>query len=253
MSSVASIRRKLQTIDTYARKIIHNENAKSLLQTEWERVFDKDLDDASAKSFVQYYRKMRSRKQRGSSYSLSPAQLDYAMTPGHQIATYGRFPVEIGTDNASIQNLDVYYQNALTKGCGTENSSLTVPVEMGTNQVGGRSRKKNARMNRKKNTRTRGKKQTRKTLRKNRRHRGGDLLASLASRPFGATAPPNVLQTVNNMWSGTTPIPAPSNPVNQTWSYVSNGTNGLINPGLVTPIVSDIVKLANPAPWQTSN
>ena len=272
MSSISGIRKKLQTFDTSARRIIRtkdSKSAKSSLQSTWKRIFDKELDDTSAKSFIQYYRKMRSRKQRGSSYAITPAPLEYVMTPGQQIATYGRFPVEVDTDPASIQNLDVYYQSALTKGCGTENSSLTIPVEMGTNQVGGRSRKnrknRNTRMNGKnrKNTRMNGKnarknarkntRNTRKSTRKN-RQRGGDLMASLSSRPFAATAPPNVLQTINNAWSGaTTGIPAPSSPVNQTWGYLSNGTSGLINPGLVTEISSDITKLANPAPWQTSN
>ena len=270
MPSISEIRSTFQQFDTFARDAVKKPSAEALLQRKWEKLFHKELTIPSAHSFVQYYRKMRSKKQHGGS-TYSPAPLSYTMTPGLNVATYGRFPVEVDTDPASLHNLDVYYQNSLLKGCGVENSSLTLPVEMGRNQVGGKSRKTSRKVSRKDRKDRKDRKvsrkdrkvsrkdrkvsrKNRKVSRKNRRQRGGDLLASLAERQFIATAPPNLLQSATNAWSGsTTPVPAPASPVNHAWNYASNGTIGLINPGLVTNISSDLTKLANPAPWQTSN
>jgi len=80
------------------------------------------------------------------------------------------------------------------------------------------------------------------------------LAESLMTHPYISSAPPNMIQQVAASMSGaTSPVPFPGNPVNQQWQYVSNGTAGLMDPGVVTPIGSDFSKLASPAPWQTPN
>ena len=151
MPSIADVQRKLKSFDTFAR---HTDDI-SALKRKWHSLFRTDLTDLSAKSFVTHYREMRSkntrskhakkslrrsraRKQRGG----VGAPLDYVMTPGANVPVYGRFPVEVDTDPGSIKDLDVYFQNALTFGCGKEAGYWPqVPANMGSNQVGGRRRR----------------------------------------------------------------------------------------------------------------
>ena len=269
MPSITKIQKDLSTFDTYARKHMDNVPA---LQAKWKVLFNIPLTSESAKSFSTYYKTMVSKKntrknrsnrsnrsQRGG--NLAGAPLTYTMTPGANVQVYGRFPVEADTDPSTIRNLDVYFQDSLTKGCGTENSSLSVPVEMGSNQVGGKNRKANrkSRVNRK-NSRKTLRKNSRKASRKNRKtyrrknHRGGDLMTSLAYHPYLSTVPQNTVQNVVLSAEGTYPsTPVSGNPTVQTWEYNSRGTAGVINPGLVTPIGNDFQRLASPAPWQTSN
>jgi len=93
------------------------------LQKKWESLFQSKLPLQSAKSFIKYYRNMRSKKQM---YRGGAAPLQYQMTPGLNTTVYGRFPTAVNTDPSSIRDLDVYFSNSLTKGCGTENSSLSI-------------------------------------------------------------------------------------------------------------------------------
>jgi len=274
MPSIAKIQKDLSTFDTYARKHMDNVSA---LQAKWKALFDIPLTSESAKSFSTYYKTMVSKKntrknrsnrsQRGG--DLAGAPLTYTMTPGANVQVYGRFPVEADTDPSTIRDLDVYFQDSLTKGCGTENSSLSVPVEMGSNQVGGKNRKanrksrvnrKNARKTLRKNSRkasctaSRKNRKTYRRNRSNRSHRGGDLMTSLVYHPYLSSNPQNMIQNSVLSAQGThPPTPVSGNPTVQTWEYNSRGTAGVINPGLVTPIGNDFQRLASPAPWQTAN
>ena len=223
------------------------------------------LTSASAKSFASYYKEMRSKSTRRnkSGGALSGAPLSYAMTPGANVQVYGRFPVEADTDPSTIRDLDVYFQDSLTKGCGVENSSLTVPVEMGSNKVGGKRRnmrksranRKNTRKATRKNMRKANRKNSRKANRKTaRRYRGGDLSSSLLYHPFISSSPSGILQNaVLNAEGIHPPVPMSGNPTVQAWNYDSHGTQGLINPGPITPIVGTFDKLASPPPWQVPN
>jgi hypothetical protein len=231
------------------------------------------LDSESAKSFHKYYRNMRSHTK---SQSGGMAPLDYGMTPGLNPGAYGRFPVAIDTDPQSIQNLDVYFQNSLTKGCGTENSSLAIPEGMSSNLVGGRSRKNHAanrknsrKANRKANrkatranARTLRSKLSRKSARKTARRQHGGIMditslpSAIYSRPYMADVPTNTFQSIGAAVTGSTTqiplnIPNPPSPVDKSWSYLSHGMAGIINPGNVTPIGDQFSALASPAPWQT--
>jgi len=262
MPSISMIQRDLAAFDSYARKHIDDVSA---LQSKWKALFDMPLSLESAKSFSTYYKTMVSKKntRKHSGGALTGAPLEYTMTPGANVQVYGRFPVEADTDPSTIRDLDVYFQDSLTKGCGTENSSLTVPVEMGSNQVGGKNRKANrkSRINRKNSRKTLRKnsrkvsRKNRKTLRRNRRsHRGGDLMTSLAYHPYLSSVPQNMIQNAVLSSEGTyPPTPVSGNPTVQTWEYNSRGTAGTINPGIVTPIGNDFQRLASPPPWQTPN
>lgn len=256
MTTITELQRKLDSFNEYARKSAKKTDAVSALQTKWKSLFSDSLSDTSANTFVKYYRDMTQKQQGGM------APLTYAMTPGANVSVYGKFPTEVSTDMGSIRDLDVYFQNSLTTGCGTENSSLTVPVEMGSNKVGGKrnSRKLNkSNKSRKLNKSRKQRKNNLRSARKTRvsrraRHYGGSWSLSDAIpdyRPYWASAPPNPLQASMASYQGITPpISAPSSPVDHTWKYVSNGSVGLIDPGQVANIKSDLSALANPAPWQ---
>jgi hypothetical protein len=247
MPSIAQIQSRLKEFDQKARKASLAKDPEIALQEAWKRTFSMNLDDASAKSFARYYREMRSksRSMRGGSH-LTPAPLNYQMVPGAAVQTYGHFPVEVDTDPASIRNLDVYFNDSLTKSCGI-NSSLQVPADMGSNKVGGRR----SRVNRK--NRKTYKKNKRANRRKNsRKQRGGNMLETLMSRPYLATVPSGVLQNLGTTWNAAPQEPS-GNPTVQAWNYQTLGTEKLIDPGLVTPIGADLGRLVNPSPWQTAN
>jgi len=248
--TIASIQKKLQEFNATASTDPES------IQSAWSRIFKTELSNKSANAFAGYYRNMRSqsKKQRGGA-ALNPAPLSYETVPGANVAVYGRFPVEAGTDMPSITNMDVYFQNSLTAGCGIQDSSLRVPVDMGSNKVGGR-RGRTGRSKRGGARKTYRKRNTRKanTMRRRRgdRKRGGSLLESIGMRPYMATAPPNTVQLASNGWSGMA-APVSGRPEVPAWNYRSSGTDGLINPGMVSYIGSDFGKLASPAPWQTPN
>lgn len=248
MPSIKEIQARLKDFDAIARE---GREAHEL-QTSWTRLFRTPLTDLSAKSFVQYYKDMRSpsgrnnrhkshknkkdrrnsRQHGGSATLLTPAPLQYQTVPGANVQVYGRFPIEAATDAASIRNMDVYFNSGISRGCGIDNSSLQVPASMGSNKVGGRRSRRNHR-----NRRTR-------------KQRGGNLLESLMVHPYLSSAPPSSVQTFANAYAGAPPY-APSSPTQHTWAYMGRGTSGLIDPGLITPIGSDFSKLASPPAWQS--
>lgn len=138
------------------------------------------------------------RRKRGGG-GLFGAPLSYTMTPGSTVNVYGHFPTEIASDPQSIQDLDVYYRSALTQGCGTENSSPTLPADMGSNRVPAQA--------------------------------GGSASFLNLDRPFLAGTPPNIAQSAMASWSGATePVPVPSSPVFQAWKYQSEVMPNAINP-----------------------
>lgn len=244
MVTIKELQEKLRAFDSYAR----NHPQATSLQTQWSNLFATEgttLNRNAANAFAAYYRDMRSksrrttRKMRGGS---SPAPLTYQMVPGANVAVYGRFPVEADTDPSTIRDLDVFWQSGLTGTCGGSTAGWpTVPAGMGSNQVGaGRKRKSR-----------KGRRSLRKS--RSRKMRGGNFLDSLVYRPIISTAPQNIAQIgYHNAMGGVPSMPIPSSPVHHTWNYVSNGTAGLINPGAVTYIDSDMSKLASPVPWQTA-
>jgi hypothetical protein len=200
----------------------------------WHRIFGNaapSMSAAAAKGFSEYYKTMarakkqttRRRKQRGGA-----APLNYVMTPGMPLATWGQFPVEVDTDPGSIKDLDVYFHDSLP--LSPPGYWPNVPADMGSNKFvasGG--------------------------TRRHRKQRGGNLLESLAMRPiFTATAPPNVLQIAANAWAGSPEaIPTPASAVHYTWSPAS-AAGAPINPGRITEIGNDFARLAAPAPWAST-
>lgn len=249
MSTISDIQSKLKQFNTFAKS---SDASESDYIRKWNTLFTTPLSLQSAKSFASYYRDMRSksRKQRGGS-AIQGAPLDYSMTPGLNIQTYGRFPTEAGTDPASIRDFDVYFRDSLTADCGVKDSSLKVPADMGSNKVGGgKSRhRRNAQRRTKKHKGRQGKKSRRF------RQRGGNILDSITARaPFvyNSTVSPNILQHSSIAWTGQ-PALAPADPSAHTWELRTNGMGGMMNPGLIANVPNDVGRLANPAPWMSAN
>lgn len=250
MHTVANIQKKLKLFDAFARKHATSDNAIQAYKKYWKTLFSLEMDTTSAKGFVEHYRNMvkrtitRRRNKKGG--SLQGAPLDYTMTPGINSNVYGRFPVEVDTDPASIRDMDVYFNSAILKGCNQEVHAFpTVPEGMGSNKVGG------GRRSRRHHGRTRRLHKRRGTHRRN--HRGGNMMQSLLYHPYISSNPPNMIQQATAQWSGATePVPFSGKPENHAWNYASSGIRNIIDPGIITPISSDLTKLASPPPWQTT-
>ncbi len=248
MVSVKELQEKLKKFDSAARTA----NTTDELKSAWKAVFHKELSTKGANTFATYYKEMRSKtsKRGGARKTLRKrssrkgarrvrrvqrggvAPVNYTMTPGIYAQTYGQFPVEVDTDPASLKDLDVYFHDSLP--LSPPGYWPKVPADMGSNKVGGARKGKKTR----------------------RQQRGGNLLESLKMSPLLpaiATPYPNVIQSINNAWSGgTTAVPAPSSAVQYTWQ-LQGSTGAPINPGLVTNIDGSFQRLASPAPWQTAN
>lgn len=260
MSSLRDIHAKLRTLHAFQKE---THASATHFQEKWNQLFETPISHKNAEYFISHYREMYMKKnqnagrrtlkqgtykrklknksksksksktyrkhkrslkgKRGGSYALTGAPLTYAMTPGMTADVYGKFPTEIGTDPASIQNLDVFYGSALSRGCGIENSTRHVPETLGSNKVGGR-----------------------RTLRRTRNRKvGGSLMESLKTIgpiPTYSTVTPNVSQIANTTYAGQAPFPS-GNPTDPTWAY-SHIVNRGINPGSITPITGDFSSLA---------
>jgi hypothetical protein len=236
MQSVAKLQTALKTFGTFAR----HAQSKEALQRKWRTLFGQDLSAASAESFLQHYRKLkkmtggtrRRRTQRGGmaplDYTLTPPS--YTASPG-MIGVYGNFPTEYGANPGAIDSMDRYFGSALQQGCGTENSSLTPPVDMGSNRVmngGAASRRRRAqrratlRRHRVSHKHRNSRSKTARTARKY-RAKGGDM------RYYLATVPPSFVQNAASAFAGVAG-PAAADPTVRAWDYVG-GTATPINPG----------------------
>jgi hypothetical protein len=259
--TIHDIQKQLKEFNTFAQTT----HSPAAYRAKWRDLFGLPMSSGSANSFAAYYRDMRSntRKnrrtriqpprprtrmmQRGGAAAIQSAPLDYTMVPGLNIQAYGRFPIEAGTDPASIRDFDVYFRDSLTADCGVKDSSLQVPAGMGSNQVGGGRRRRRTQRRRRGGVGGR----RRATAY---RQRGGDLLESITARSpivYTASAAPNVAQLGAQAWAGSTQT-APADPSIHTWELRTHGMGGAINPGMVAHVPSDVGRLANPAPWMSS-
>lgn len=251
MSSLSDIQTKLRNLHNFVKQ--KNANKREFKQ-KWEQSFNTPIKPRDVDYFLGHYREMynkkggkrtlkhrsgkrganrkinrksrkqnrRSMKRRVGGYALTGAPLSYSMAPGTTADVYGRFPTEISTDPASIQNLDQFYSSALTKGCGIENSTRQVPETLGSNKVGGRR------------------------TRRGRTQRGGDLFQGLAMRglpaPYYSTAPPNFMQITGSDWAGVKPF-ASSDPTQPAWTY-TNPPPVHFNPNTIANISGTFNELA---------
>jgi hypothetical protein len=250
MHTVKHLHDAMQTFDAAARR----DATPDAIRATWKRLFDHDMPLSAAKSFADYYKRMRSRKMhsarkhrahgsRGSrkiaasrkhktrraAYRRAPVYRGgSAMVPGAYVQTYGEFPTDISTSGGAIRDLDRFMVDSLTVSpAGYWPTPLN---STGSNLVGGR----------------------RKTIRNRRRMRGGDFGATADVRMFNPTNPPSYAQQMAHSWSGAVPDYASADPVRPSWSYSIPNALQAINPSIVTPINTSLNQLANNMPWQTS-
>lgn len=131
--TIKDIQSDLRAFDAAARR----DSSPAALIASWRRVFGgatPPLSASAAKGFSQYYKTMTRakkqttrRKQRGGA-----APLDYVMTSGMPLATWGQFPVEVDTDPGSIKDLDVYFHDSLP--LSPPGYWPNVPADMGSNK-----------------------------------------------------------------------------------------------------------------------
>jgi len=264
MKTINDIQKNLILFDNYARNASQQIDPETNIQAKWKTLFDNSMPIGSAKSFVKHYRDMRSKKQLqngGGSMQYEPAPLKYDMVPGLNTAVYARLPVAVNSDPDSIRNLDVYFTNSITKGCGIENSSLSITEGMGSNKIGGSRKHRAPAKSTTRKTRNKHRKNTRRILslrRKNtrRNQRGGypsATMDTLTTRfpPSSSSVPPNIAQAATMSSSGsTTVLPSPS-PSSYAFQYLNPDIRGLQNPGNITVISDNFPQLLNPAglPW----
>jgi hypothetical protein len=187
--SINDIRKRFNDMDTgvrvYLKKGMNSlDSLSAYISRQWTKLFKKPITLNASKSLAQHYMSLYGKKKGGS------APIDWEMRPGlPAVMTYATFPTEVGTDPKAVQNLDVYYNTALSRSCGTENTSATVPSDMGSNQVPvkGGNRKCKSKHNKKIQN------NNRKT-RKLRNKRGGDFATALGARAYVASNPTAPLQ-----------------------------------------------------------
>jgi hypothetical protein len=237
--SVADIRQKFKVMDSSMRDFIKRNNLNNprelgkQVSRHWAGLFNKHLSGNAAAELGNHYLNLHGKRKAKRGGSLAGAPLDYVMRPGMPaVATYATFPTEVGADPKAVQDLDVYYNSALSRSCGSENTSAHVSHDMGSNLVPAK-----------------GGARRRRTMRK----RGGDFLTALSVRDFAASNPSGFLQQASEAWMGQGPYK--TNSADPSTSAVRLATPGFapINPDQISIVNKDITQLANPSPYPAVN
>ena len=190
--SIPQLRHAFDHIDTWVESHIsrHTGPIKELVpdfQKEWKKTFKRDVDAKSAEAYLQLKkshpprmtRKHKKKFQHGGSTALAGAPLDY-MTRQGVYGVYGHFPAYVSA------GLTPFYNNttldSIVADCPKPSFTEKIPAGMGSNQVGGSTRKKGFRH---------------KKTRKGNQKGGSSLLPAplLAAfeRPINVATPPSTL------------------------------------------------------------
>jgi len=229
--TVSGIKSRFAKLDESVRSFIgkHAHKPRELadhISRQWSALFKKNLSSKSAATLASHFSKT-GKKSKMSGGNLAGAPLDYVMRPGMPgVSTYGVFPTEVGADLKSVAHLDVYTNSGLSRSCGHENTSASVPAHMGSNKVGG-ARRRN----------------TRKT-------RGGNFALSIGTRPYVSGSPSEAFQRFSEASMGMAPyVRDMPDPTAYTWKTVVGTGPSLMNPGGITEIKNDITQLAGQSPY----
>ena len=234
--SIKDIRSRFKEMDDNVRHALKNglSTPASLgkhVSRNWDKLFKKPLSSKAAASLAQHYLNLHGKKKGG---SLSGSPLDYVMRPGlPAVATYATFPTEVGADPQAVKDLDVYYNNALGRSCGLEDTSAkpwagigsnlvplpaTGPLSVSSNQAapapapvalppakGGRRRTMGGGLSATYSPNQRiikgGRRSTRRSTRRNRKS-GGDFMTALSTRQYVATNPAGFGQVGSEIYRG---------------------------------------------------
>jgi hypothetical protein len=229
--TVSGIKSRFAKLDESVRGFLdkHKNKPRELaghISRQWNDLFKKHLSAKSAATLASHFSKT-GKKVKMAGGNLAGAPLDYTMRPGMPgVSSYGVFPTEMGADPKSVGHLDVYYNSGLARSCGHENTTASVPANMGSNKVGGARR------------------------RNTRKARGGNFALSLGTRPYIAASPSDSFQRINEAAMGQAPWTRDTpDPTTYAWKTVVGTGPSLMNPNGITEIKNDITQLANKSPY----
>jgi hypothetical protein len=233
--SVKDFRSKFNELDKSMRNFIKSSkitNPSALVKEVsryWSKLFKKNLSGKAANNLASHYFNIYGKKSKKGG-SLSGAPLDYVMRPGMpSVATYGVFPTEAGADVKASGHLDVYYNSAIGRGCGTENTTAVVPKDMGSNLV---------------NPVKGGSRKTRRF-----RSKGGNFMTTLSTRIPMSSSPAGPIQIgYERMMGQPAFVRDTHDPSSHKWGLVSDGSVP-VNPHGITMIEKSASVLANPSPY----
>jgi hypothetical protein len=144
----------------------------------WMDIFNLPVNAMSADAYIRVVEKSsgkRSNKTRKTKQNGGMAPLDYQTRPGVD-GVHGSFPAY---QSAGLAFYDTINQQGMFKGCGIENSSPSIPADMGSNKFQG----------------------------------GGGALSdaafSLSTRPILSAPVPGLTHALQNAWLGYPPSPSP--------------------------------------------
>lgn len=145
-------------------------------QEAWRRIFGRAVDAAAAEAYLAVKARTlpraapgqrgKSRKAQKGGAALAGAPLDFQTRPGVD-GSYGNFLPYVAR---GFGFYDTVNQQGLTQGCGTENITPKVPVDIGSNKVGGGML--------------------------------SDALSAITSRPVQASSPPSIANDIQTAWQG---------------------------------------------------
>jgi hypothetical protein len=144
--TIPHLRKAFDHIDTWVENHIRKQGVKSLVpafQSEWKKTFRRTVDAKAAEAYLslkhvsspRVTKKNKTQKQKGGS-ALAGAPLDYMTRPG-VTGTYGSFPAYISS------GMLPYPQDSISASCGKVDSTPNVPVDIGSNKVGGGKTRRN--------------------------------------------------------------------------------------------------------------
>jgi hypothetical protein len=216
MMTIPQLRKAFDHIEDFTMDLLRRTSDKKerrkAFQTEWAKVFHRNVDDASADAYLAFEAKKskgskshthkHARKQKGGA-PLAGAPLDYSTRPGIY-GVYGTFPEYITGGFATMG--DATNKMAIQEGCNSaaEAAKFQAPYTgfgaVSLAQKGGKQSRKQ-----------KGRKGTRKHKHK---QRGGaptfgEFASALTFRPLTSSAPPSQLYTNMMEWKGGAPYPSP--------------------------------------------
>lgn len=227
LMTIPQLRKAFDHIERFTTSLLKSTKdageRRKAFQTEWKKVFHRDVDDKSADAYLQFEetkvgKKAGTRKQKqqgGGAAPLAGAPLDYSTRPGID-GIYGVFPAYVSSGLSFYNDINL---EAPLAGCGTENTTPKVPLSIGSNAV-----------------QTGGKRKTRKG-----RQQGGafpslsEFAQALSFRPVTATAPPTMAYTAQMEFKG---LPSPPS------SQANTGSPGYLSykPSTVAGVATEITR-----------
>jgi len=180
-TTIPALKRSFDSLEHAVSDILRSRDGQKQrvkrFQEAWRRIFGRPVEASAAEAYLQVKARgssakrgatRRGSKQRGGA-ALAGAPLDFQTRPGVDGA-HGSFPQYV---SSGLGFYNTTNQNAMFKGCGSQDITPAVAADMGSNKVGGGP--------------------VESTI---------DALYSLTTRPFAATAPPSLPVQLQSQWLG---------------------------------------------------